>query len=72
MHPQFVKWILATMKQPLTQSDVEWLRCLTIGKNLVPVLPDDVVEKLEEMGLLATLEGRKVVTPDGREVLHRR
>jgi hypothetical protein len=60
------------MNQSLTQSDVEWLRCLTIAKHLVPVLPDDVVGRLEHLGLLATREGRQVVTETGRETLHQR
>jgi hypothetical protein len=35
-------------------------------------LPDEVAQKLEDLGLMATREGRPVVTDSGREILQQR
>jgi hypothetical protein len=34
-----IQFVVMTMEQ-LTQSEMEWLRCLTISRKLIPVLPD--------------------------------
>ena len=60
------------MEQPLAQSEVEWLRCLTISQKLTPVLPENVRLKLESERLLEARSGKMVVTERGAVLLRQR
>jgi hypothetical protein len=56
-------------QQQLTQSEVEWLRCLTISRKLIPILPEDVRLKLEGARLLEAIAGKAVITESGTALL---
>jgi hypothetical protein len=60
------------MPQQLTQSEVEWLRCPTTSRRLVPVLPENVRLKLEGAQLLEAKSGRTVITESGTALLRER
>ncbi len=60
------------MQQQLTQSEVEWLRCLTISLKLTPVLPETVRLKLEDARLLEARSGKTVITESGAALLRQR
>jgi hypothetical protein len=60
------------MRQHLTQSDVEWLRCLTIGRKLTPILPENVRPKLANARLLDARSGKTVITESGAALLRQR
>ena len=60
------------MQQELTQSEVEWLRCLTISLKLIPVLPEHVRLKLEGARLLEAASGTAVITESGAALLRQR
>ena len=57
------------MRQQLTQSEMEWLRCLTISRKLTPVLPEHVRLKLENARLLEGDPGNIVITASGAALL---
>lgn len=58
--------------EQLTQSEVEWLRCLTISRKLTPVLPDDIRRKFERARLVEAKSGNTVITESGSAVLRHR
>jgi hypothetical protein len=58
--------------EPLTQSEMEWLRCLTISRKLVPVLPDTIRRKFEHARLVEAKAGRHVITERGSALLRQR
>jgi hypothetical protein len=60
------------MSQELTQSELEWLRCLTISLKLVPVLPEQVRLKLEGARLLEAASGKAMITESGAALLRQR
>ena len=60
------------MQQQLTQFEVEWLRCLTSSRKLIPVLPENVRLKLEGARLLEVKSGRTVITESGTALLRQR
>jgi hypothetical protein len=55
--------------EQLTQSEVEWLRCLTISRKLTPVLPDGVRSKFEHARLVEAKSGNTVITESGSALL---
>ena len=57
--------------EQLSQSEVEWLRCLTISRKLTPVLPDDVRSKFEHARLVEANSGNAVITERGSALLSR-
>ena len=56
----------------LAQSDVEWLRCLTISRRLTPILPESVRRRLSDALLIEERVGQQIVTSRGGEVLRLR
>jgi hypothetical protein len=60
------------MQQQLTQSEVEWLRCLTISRKLIPILPENILLKLESARLLEDKSGKTVITESGCALLRQR
>jgi hypothetical protein len=56
--------------EQLTQSEVEWLRCLTISRKFAPVLPDDVRRKFEHARLVEAKAGKPMITARGSALLH--
>jgi len=60
------------MRQQLMQFELEWLRCLTTGRKLIPVLPEDVRLKLEGARLLEAKSGKTMITESGTALLRRR
>jgi len=58
--------------EPLTQSEMEWLRCLTISRKLIPVLPDSVRRKFEHARLVEAKAGKPVITARGSALLRQR
>ena len=58
------------MQAELTQSDVEWLRCLTISRRLTAILPEHVRLKLESARLLEGNSDNTVITESGAALLH--
>jgi hypothetical protein len=60
------------MQQELTQSEVEWLRCLTVSLRLTPVLPENVRLKLEGAQFLEANSGKTVITESGTALLRQR
>ena len=56
----------------LAQSDVEWLRCLTLSRRLTPILPESVRRRLSAASLIEERVGRQVVTSRGGEILRLR
>jgi hypothetical protein len=58
--------------EQLTQSELEWLRCLTISRKLTPVLPDDVRRKFEHALLAEAKSGNTVITESGSALLYQR
>lgn len=60
------------MQQQLTQSDVEWLRCLSISRKLTPILPETVRLKLESARFLDGRSGKPVITESGAVLLRQR
>ena len=58
--------------EQLTQSEMEWLRCLTISRKLVPVLPDGVRRKFEHARLVEAVAGKSVITARGSALLRQR
>jgi hypothetical protein len=60
------------MQQELTQSELEWLRCLTVSLKLIPVLPEEVRVKLEGAQLLEAKSGKTVITESGAALLRHR
>ena len=61
-----------TMQQQLTQSEVEWLRCLPISRKLTPILPEQVRLKLENAQLIEGKPGNAAVTESGASLLRQR
>ena len=51
--------------EQLTQSELEWLRCLTVSRQLTPVLPEHIRVKLEGARLLEAKSGKAVITESG-------
>jgi hypothetical protein len=60
------------MQQELTQSELEWLRCLTISLRMTPVLPENVRLKLENSLLLESRGGKTSITESGAALLRGR
>lgn len=60
------------MPQQLTQSEVEWLRCLTISRKLTPILPENVRRKLENARLVEENSGKTVIAEAGIDFLRQR
>ena len=60
------------MQESLAQSDVEWLRCLTVSRRLTPILPEIVQRRLKEASLIEEKAGKPVVTMRGAAVLRQR
>jgi hypothetical protein len=60
------------MLQQLTQSEVEWLRCLTISRKLTPILPENVLRKLASARLVEAKSGKAVITESGAALLRQR
>ena len=60
------------MESNVTQAEIEWLRCLTVSKKFMPILPEDVQRKLVSARLVEAKAGRSVVTPSGSALLQRR
>lgn len=58
--------------EQLTQSELEWLRCLTVSRQLTPVLPDHIRVKLERARLLDAKSGKAVITESGAILLRDR
>ncbi len=58
--------------EQLTQTEMEWLRCLTISRKLVPVLPDGVRRKFEHARLVEAKAGKPVITARGSALLRQR
>ena len=58
--------------EQLTQSEVEWLRCLTISRKFDPVLPDGVRRKFERARLVEANSGKSVITERGSALLRQR
>ena len=60
------------MPQQLTQSEVEWLRCLTISRKLTPILPENIRRKLEDARLVEEYSGKTVLAEAGIVLLRQR
>ena len=60
------------MQQQLTQSEVEWLRCLAISRKLEPRLPEHIRRKLMSEHLVAEHRGRPELTKTGAALLQER
>ena len=60
------------MQQQLMQFELEWLRCLTTSRKLVPLLPENVRLKLEGARLLEAKSGKNVITESGTALLRQR
>ena len=58
--------------EQLTQSEMEWLRCLTISRKLIPVLPDRIRRKFEHAQLVEAKAGKQVITEKGSALLRQR
>ena len=61
-----------SVEQQLTQSEVEWLRCLTVSGKMIPILPENVRLKLEDSRLLESRAGETLITENGVALLRSR